>query len=202
MPEPLARPGMGKNTGHDIPPPHANFNNESKGVVTTQSGSKLALEPTVSASSALLLSAGPAEEQATVPPRRTPPASLLTSCANETRRHHQRCQRGQMCPLVKTKGHISKAYIRSVLPYLEAPRWWWPASSCSGASSTRRNRSVARAETLSCRIRCSRQPPPPSSFRCRPSSQLLSPSPVQLSRCLPSCQLLLPSPLQWTLRPR
>ena len=49
MPEPLARPGMGKNTG----------------VVTTQSGSKPGLEPTVSASSALLLSAGPAAEQAT-----------------------------------------------------------------------------------------------------------------------------------------
>ena len=56
---------MGKNTGHDIPPPHANFNNESKGAVTTQSGSKPGLEPTVSASSALLLSAGPAAEQAT-----------------------------------------------------------------------------------------------------------------------------------------
>ena len=38
---------------------------KNTGVVTTQSGSKPGLEPTVSASSALLLSAGPAAEQAT-----------------------------------------------------------------------------------------------------------------------------------------
>ena len=131
------------------------INNESKGVVATQSGSKLALEPTVSASSALLQSAGPTEEHPTAPHVQTEPVTTSRD-ASKVRCVYWYCLQWKHCA---GGDHRHRALVLLLQGETDLLQGLW---------GIRRVVPDATGSLL-----------PPRSSRCLPSSQHLSPSTVQ-----------------------